>query len=65
MSQFTDYVNNTQRQFIMNKIKWAAKFIAAAVKDESLFNYNFSSWQCGMGCPHVAKCEKELGMKLR
>jgi hypothetical protein len=65
VSQFTDFISDRQRQFVLNKINWAAKFIAAGMKDTSLFNPNFSSWQCGAGCPNVDQCELESGMKLR
>jgi hypothetical protein len=65
VSQFTDFISDTQHKFIQSKLDWAIKYISSAMKDNTLFNYNLTSWQCGNSCPYVNQCELELGMKLR
>lgn len=65
VTRFTDFVNARQLNFVKNKLDWAVKYLTLAVKDTSMFNYNFNTWQCGNGCPYVDSCELELGTKLR
>jgi hypothetical protein len=65
IAQFTDFITDDQHKFMARKLDWAVKYLTMAIKDPSLFNHNFNTWQCGNSCQYVTQCELELGMKLK
>jgi hypothetical protein len=65
ITQFTDFATDAQYEFMARKLEWAVNFLSAATKNPQMFNYNFTSWQCGASCAYVDQCEQETGMKLK